>query len=90
MRKLLWTPSEQYRTQSNMYQFMLYVNDKYTLFLHDYRTLYEWSVMRPQDFWGTLWEFLDIITSSPYETVADDLERFQVELRREYLALDGL
>lgn len=76
MRKLLWTPSEQYRTQSNMYQFMLYVNDKYTLFLHDYRTLYEWSVMRPQDFWGTLWEFLDIITSSPYETVADDLERF--------------
>ena len=59
-----------------MYQFMLHVNQKYQLFLHDYRTLYEWSIMRPLEFWGSLWDYLGIVTSEPYQQVADDLEKF--------------
>lgn len=76
MRRLLWTPSDEYVKNSNMYAFMQKVNAKRNLFLHDYRTLYEWSVMRPADFWGDLWDFLDVITSQPYTAAVQDLHKF--------------
>ncbi|MBQ7568742.1 acetoacetate--CoA ligase [bacterium] len=76
MRKLLWKPSQSYAQNSNMKAFLDRVNAKYGLFIYDYRSLYEWSIMRPCDFWGTLWEYLDIICSKPYTEVADDIYRF--------------
>ncbi len=76
MRKLLWTPSEEYRKNSNMYEFMQQVNSKFGLFLYDYRSLYQWSITRPSDFWGAAWDYLGVICSEPYTQVVDDLEKF--------------
>lgn len=76
MRKLLWSPSEKYRRESNMQAFMEQVNTKYGLFLYDYRSLYEWSIMRPADFWGTVWDFLGIKCSQNYTEVVDDIYKF--------------
>ncbi len=76
MRKLLWQPSETYKRESNMQAFLEYVNRKYGLFLYDYRSLYEWSIMRPVDFWGSAWDFLEIKCSVPYAEVVDDIYKF--------------
>ena len=39
MRKILWTPPEEYKNSSNMMTFMKMVNRKYNLDLSDYRAL---------------------------------------------------
>lgn len=76
MQKLLWTPSEKYVKESNIYAFMQYVNSKRGFNLSDYKSLYQWSVDNIEDFWGTLFEYFDIIHSADYTAVVDDLHKF--------------
>ncbi|MFD3157891.1 acetoacetate--CoA ligase [Haloimpatiens sp. FM7330] len=76
MRKLLWKPSEEYIKATNMNSFINYVNEKFSLKICDYKSLYKWSVNFPKDFWGTLWHYLDIKCSKTYSTVVDDLSKF--------------
>jgi len=76
MRKLLWTPSKEYIKSTNMNHFISYVNEKFDLKINDYASLYSWSVNSPNDFWGTLWNYLDIKCSVPYSTPVDDISKF--------------
>lgn len=76
MQKLLWTPSESYIKESNMYAFMQYVNFEKKLALSDYKSLYKWSVDNIPDFWEMLYKYLKIITSEGYTAVVDDLNKF--------------
>ena len=78
MQTLLWTPSEEYVKETNMYKFMTYANaqnasDKP---MSDYKSLYDWSVERPEMFWDLLWKFLGIVSSKPYGKVLDDIKKF--------------
>ncbi|MBQ9949880.1 MAG: acetoacetate--CoA ligase [Clostridia bacterium] len=76
MQKLLWTPSEKYVKESNMYAFMQYVNDKKGLSLSDYKSLYTWSVENISDFWEMIFKYMGIITSHDYTAVVDDINKF--------------
>ena len=76
MRKLLWTPSEERKSQSRMMAFMKYVNGKYNKSFTDYEELYKWSITEVERFWDALWRFMDIKCSSPYTKVVDDLKKF--------------
>lgn len=76
MRKLLWEPSEEYIKSSNMYSFERFINDKFTLEINDYQSLYKWSVNYPKEFWGSLWNFLNIKCSKKYDEVVDDISKF--------------
>lgn len=76
MRKLLWKPSKEYIKNTNMNFFMNYVNEKFDLKINDYQALYKWSITFPKDFWGTLWDFLNIKCSETYSTPVDDLSKF--------------
>lgn len=76
MQKLLWTPSEKYVKDSNMYAFMQYVNEKKGLKLNDYKSLYTWSVDCIEDFWGLLFDYLEIIVSQKPTCVVDDIHKF--------------
>jgi len=75
MAKLLWTPSEERIRNSNMYRFMQFVNQRYDRNFSDYPALYQWSIDQIPDLWASLWEFTDIIASTPYERIVDDLEK---------------
>ena len=76
MQELLWTPSEQEKSSSRMADFMRYLNETYHTGLSDYRTLYQWTIDHPAEFWGSLWSYFDIICSEPYTAVVDDLSKF--------------
>lgn len=76
MRKLLWKPSKEYIKNTNMNLFMNYVNEKFHLKINDYQALYKWSVTFSKDFWGALWDFLNIKCSETYSTPVDDLSKF--------------
>jgi acetoacetyl-CoA synthetase len=75
MAKLLWTPGEEQIKNSNMYQFMNVINNKYHQDFSEFTPLYEWSIENIADFWETFWEFADIIASKPYDQVIDDVTK---------------
>jgi len=58
-----------------MYRFMQFVNQRYDRNFSDYPALYQWSIDQIPDLWASLWEFTDIIASTPYERIVDDLEK---------------
>lgn len=68
----LWTPSPDQIIHSQMYRFMVHVNEKYDDHLSSYDELWQWSVDHVADFWGTFWEFSGIRFSRGYDRVVDD------------------
>ena len=75
MRNMLWKPSDEYIRSTKMHEFMCHVNEKHALALKDYPSLYAWSVQHIPEFWDTLWQFFEIIVSSPYMTPVKDLDK---------------
>lgn len=65
MKKALWTPSEKWVNESNIVKFRDFAEkrtgDKYP----DYRTLYNWSVNAPLEFWDAVWDYFQIIGDKP-------------------------
>jgi acetoacetyl-CoA synthetase len=52
------------------------VNKKYKLNINGGKELYKWSVKKIEDFWATMWEFGNIISSKTYDKVVDDITKF--------------
>lgn len=75
MGKLLWQPSREQISRTNMLRFLNTVNEKYALAISDYPELYDWSINHIPDFWATFWDFADIKASAPYREVVDDLNK---------------
>ena len=69
MSELMWRPSEQRIRQTNMYDFMQYVNYKYGREFDEYHQLWEWSINNIPSLWESLWDYMDIIHSAPYREV---------------------
>ena len=76
MRDALWVPDEARAASSEMRKYMNYVNRRYFQSFHTYKELYQWSVDNIEEFWGSLWDYFDIICSKPYTAVCDDLQKF--------------
>ena len=58
-----------------MYRFMGFINEKYDQSFTEYNSLYRWSVENISVFWASMWEFVDIKASCPYNQVVDDLTK---------------
>ena len=72
MAKMLWKPSEKRIKDSNMYKFMVFINEKYGTDFSEYRSLYKWSIDNIPEFWASFWDYADIKYSRSYDTVIDD------------------
>ena len=68
----LWTPTEEYKNNSMMQQFMNAVCDKYQLQDNNYNTIHRWSITNTSEFWNEVWNFCNIISSKPAVEVVDD------------------
>jgi acetoacetyl-CoA synthetase len=68
----LWTPSPEMITGSQMYRFMVHVNEKYKDHISSYDELHRWSVEDPAAFWGTFWHYCGIKFYRNFDTVVDD------------------
>ncbi|MBW1781228.1 MAG: acetoacetate--CoA ligase [Deltaproteobacteria bacterium] len=75
MAKLLWQPSEERIKGTNMYRFMMFINQKYNQNFAEYGPLYQWSIENIPDFWASMWEFAEIKASKPYTQVVDDVTK---------------
>ncbi len=74
MSRLLWTPSDERKKQTNMYRFMQFVNSRHNKDFSEYSSLHRWSVENISDFWASIWDFTEIIASVPYGSVMDKLK----------------
>jgi acetoacetyl-CoA synthetase len=75
MSKLLWQPSEERIKNTNMYQFMQHINQRYGKNFQDYNDLYQWSITEIPSFWRSIWEYGEVIHSKPYKQVVDEFTR---------------
>ena len=73
MQSIMWQPTEKQINNSQMMDYMQLVNQKFGLSLKKYSQLYDWSIEKAEDFWGSFWEYSQIIHHSPYSQVVDDL-----------------
>ena len=69
----MWQPTEEQINNSQMMDYMQLVNQNFGLSLKKYSQLYDWSIEKAEDFWGSFWEYSQIIHHSPYSQVVDDL-----------------
>ncbi|HMB30665.1 MAG TPA: acetoacetate--CoA ligase [Desulfohalobiaceae bacterium] len=75
MSKLQWQPSEDRLKSTNMYDFLNYIKDSYSLSLGNYNDLYSWSVDNIPEFWASWWQYSGLRYSSTYSEVIDDMSR---------------
>jgi acetoacetyl-CoA synthetase len=76
MRKPLWIPSEEWKSQANITRFISLVNNKYGLQVSTYHDLHKWSVEEIPDFWASVWDFVEMKASRRYDKVVDDLGKY--------------
>jgi acetoacetyl-CoA synthetase len=75
MSKILWKPSKARIRNTNMYQFMEYVNARHRMSFTNYGELYGWSIEESPVFWETLWAYSEVIHSRSYDQVVDDIKK---------------
>jgi len=69
----MWQPTQEQINNSQMMDYMRLVNQKFGHSLKKYSQLYDWSIEKAEDFWGSFWEYSQIIHHSLYSQVVDDL-----------------
>jgi acetoacetyl-CoA synthetase len=70
--KLLWEPSQQLQEESNLKQFMTWLEETRGLSFQTYDQLWKWSVTDIEGFWSALWHFYHIEAETPYDEVLDE------------------
>jgi acetoacetyl-CoA synthetase len=76
MGKLLWKPSEEIIKKSNMTRYINFVNKNYGKNFATYWELYNWSIENIEDFWRSVWDFVEIKAQKKYKLIVDDLNKF--------------
>lgn len=70
---LLWTPTEAFKQRFDLTAYMTWLGERGHDF-PDYEALRAWSVESLEAFWGSLWEYFEILSDTPYETVVAGAE----------------
>ncbi|WP_067496343.1 acetoacetate--CoA ligase [Actinoplanes sp. TFC3] len=69
---VLWTPPADVLTTSRIGHFLTWVREERGVEVHDYPSLWDWSVTDLAGFWAAIWDYFDVVAhSQPTETLAD-------------------
>lgn len=66
---ILWTPTDEWKQQSNITKYAHWLSEHYAVQCNDYRSLWEWSVQNIDIFWKSITEHFNLIWHSPYNTI---------------------
>src|SRR3712207_558345 len=66
---LLWQPPAELKESTVITRYMRWLEENRGLSFGDYNELWGWSVDDVEGFWSSLWEFLEVRASKPYERV---------------------
>ena len=71
MNKKLWQPSKVEVENSNIFDFLNIINNKYGLSIDNYSRLHKWSIDNIDLFWKEMWDYSKIIYSNPFDKVVE-------------------
>ncbi len=69
---ILWQPSKKQIEDSQMFQFIQIISNKYNLDSSEYEDIWKWSVENPSLFWKEIWDYSGIVSSKDYTSVVDN------------------
>jgi len=69
MSEVLWKPDAACLEASHMSAFMRFIEQRESVPIPDYRTLWQWSVDEREKFWVAVWEFCGVRASQRWESV---------------------
>lgn len=70
---LLWEPTEESLRRSRLWPYLRWLEDERGLTFADRGELWAWSTQDQEAFWSSIWDWFDVIASSPPERMlADD------------------
>lgn len=73
MSDILWQPSPERIHTTRMDQFRRFINQCYSVQLHDYPALHQWSIDQRADFWQAIVVFFDVqFRSAPTAVLIED------------------
>jgi acetoacetyl-CoA synthetase len=73
LNKILWKPK--ISKKSHVSNFIDELNRKKNLQIDKYEELYKWSISNPKQFWEETWKYSNIISSSQYNEIVDDITK---------------
>jgi acetoacetyl-CoA synthetase len=65
----LWEPSPEAIERSQMTRYMRWLEAERGIRPDSYEALWEWSVRELEDFWASIWDYFEVISSAPYSEV---------------------
>jgi len=72
MAEILWAPTPAMVERSQLTRYIRWLAENRDLQFEDYHALWRWSVTEIEEFWGTLWEYFEVIADPPYEEVLQE------------------
>lgn len=69
---LLWEPSIKLIDESNVTQFMQWLEHEKNQHFSDYSEFRRWSADDIEGFWVALWEYFDVQSATPYQCVLEE------------------
>jgi acetoacetyl-CoA synthetase len=66
---ILWEPDDQLASGSALAGYMEWLRVERGIAVETYDELWRWSVDALDEFWGSIWDYFDVRTSTPYEAV---------------------
>ncbi len=72
----LWQPSAERIARLQLAQFTAFVKARFPeAEVSDYQQLHQWSITATEDFWRSIWDYCDVISSQSSERVVTDRDR---------------
>ena len=69
MSDVLWSPPADVRQTTQLGRYLDFVRDTRGKDFPGYDELFDWSVADLEGFWGSLWDFFEVKSHTPYERV---------------------
>jgi acetoacetyl-CoA synthetase len=66
---ILWEPSQAVKQAANLTRYMEWLGKERGLSFQSYQELWDWSVTELAQFWGSLWDYFDVLASKGYSSV---------------------
>jgi len=74
--KILWKPTPEQISRSNIQDYLLWLEDNYSYFFEDYEDLWEWSVSASEEFWESIMEYYKVHYSGSYSKAKSGKEMY--------------
>src|SRR5690625_4637143 len=69
---ILWNPSEAVKEEADIMKYIKWLNSKKDFSFTTYDELWKWSVNHIEAFWESVWEYIEVTSSTPYTSLLEE------------------